>query len=67
VLIDVINDLEFDGGERLLRYALPMADSLAALKRRAKAAGMPAIYANDNFGRWRSDFPRLVSISWSQI
>jgi nicotinamidase-related amidase len=60
MLIDLINDIEFDGGERLLRYALPMADSLAALKRRAKAAGVPAIYANDNFGRWRSDFPRLV-------
>ncbi len=26
------------------------------LKRRAKAAGIPVIYANDNFGRWKSDF-----------
>jgi nicotinamidase-related amidase len=60
LLIDVINDLEFDGGERLLSHALPMATRLAALKRRAKAAGIPAIYANDNFGRWRSDFPKLV-------
>ena len=60
LLIDVINDLEFDGGERLLAQARPMATCLAALKRRAKAAGLPAIYANDNFGRWRSDFPRLV-------
>jgi nicotinamidase-related amidase len=60
LLIDVINDLEFDGGERLLAQARPMATCLAALKRRAKAAGIPAIYANDNFGRWRSDFPRLV-------
>lgn len=60
ILIDVINDLSFDGGEDLFRYALPMADKLAALKRRAKAAGVPVIYANDNFGRWRSDFPALV-------
>jgi nicotinamidase-related amidase len=60
VLIDVINDLEFDGGEKLLEHALPMADSLAVLKRSAKAAGIPAIYTNDNFGRWRSDFPKLV-------
>jgi nicotinamidase-related amidase len=37
-----------------------MAVSLAALKRRAKAAGIPAIYVNDNFGRWRSDFAKLV-------
>jgi nicotinamidase-related amidase len=60
LLIDVINDLEFDGGEQLLAQALPMAVSLAALKRRAKAAGVPAIYVNDNFGRWRSDFAKLV-------
>jgi nicotinamidase-related amidase len=60
LLIDVINDLQFDGGERLLTQALPMALSLATLKRRAKAAGIPAIYVNDNFGRWRSDFAKLV-------
>jgi nicotinamidase-related amidase len=60
LLIDVINDLEFDGGENLLPHAVPMADALAALKGRAKAAGIPVIYANDNFGRWRSDFRSLV-------
>jgi nicotinamidase-related amidase len=60
VLIDVINDLEFDQGEKLLASALPMASALATLKRRCKASGIPAIYANDNFGRWRSDFPKLV-------
>lgn len=60
LLIDVINDLEFDGGENLLIHAIPMAHALAALKRRAKARGIPAIYVNDNFGRWRSDFPKLV-------
>jgi nicotinamidase-related amidase len=60
LLIDVINDLEFDGGEKLLTQALPMAAALSKLKARAKTAGIPAIYANDNFGRWRSDFPRLV-------
>jgi nicotinamidase-related amidase len=61
LLIDVVNDLEFDGGEELLKQALPMARALAALKSRAKAARVPVIYANDNFGRWRSDFPKLVN------
>ena len=60
LLIDVINDLEFEGGEALLPSALKMAAALAALKRRAKEQGIPVIYANDNFGRWRSDFPKLV-------
>ena len=60
LLIDVINPLDFAGGEDLLRQALPMARTLAGLKRRAKTAGVPAIYVNDNFGRWRSDFRKLV-------
>ena len=33
LLIDVINDLEFDGGEELLNYARPMASSLEILLR----------------------------------
>ena len=33
---------------------------LAALKKRVKAAGVPVIYANDNFGKWRSDFREVV-------
>ena len=60
LLIDVINDLDFPEGEQLLRYALPMARRIAALKERARRAGIPAIYANDNFGRWRSDFHAQV-------
>src|SRR5690606_5134106 len=56
LLIDVINDLEFSEGEQLLQHALPMARSILALKRRAREAGIPTIYVNDNFGRWRSDF-----------
>jgi nicotinamidase-related amidase len=61
LLIDVINDLEFDGGDALLRQALPMADRLAALKRRARACGIPAVYVNDNFGRWRSDLRAQIA------
>src|SRR5436305_9486166 len=56
LLIDVINDLEFDGGEKLLAPALAAARRIAALSARARRAGVPVIYANDNFGRWRSDF-----------
>jgi nicotinamidase-related amidase len=61
LLIDVINDLEFDGGEALLAQALPMATQIAALKRRATHVGIPAIYVNDNFGRWQSDFAKLLA------
>jgi nicotinamidase-related amidase len=60
LLIDVINDLEFPGAEGLLRDALPMAERIARLKSHMKGLGLPAIYVNDNFGRWRSDFNSQV-------
>jgi nicotinamidase-related amidase len=61
LLIDLINDLEFEGGEQLLPHALQAAKNIAPLKRRAKKAGIPVIYVNDNFGRWQSDFNILLT------
>jgi nicotinamidase-related amidase len=60
LLIDVINDLEFDDGDRLLRFAVPMADRIARLKERARRDRVPVVYVNDNFGRWRSDLNAQV-------
>ena len=60
VLVDVINPLDFPEADRLLRHAVPAAERLAGLKRSAKAAGVPVVYANDNFGRWRSDLSAVV-------
>lgn len=60
LLIDVINDFDFQEADQLLKYAIPMAKKIKSLKARAKAAGIPAIYVNDNFGRWRSDFQAIV-------
>jgi nicotinamidase-related amidase len=60
LLIDVINDLEFEGAEALVKESVPMAHRVDRLRRRAKAAGIPVIYVNDNFGRWQSDFHRVV-------
>jgi nicotinamidase-related amidase len=61
LLIDVINDLEFEGGDELLKYALPMAERIAAFKRRAQEAGIPVIYVNDNFGKWQSNFSKILT------
>ena len=60
LLIDVINDMDFEGSESLVRSAEAMAGKLRALKRRARAADIPTIYINDNFGKWRSDFRATV-------
>jgi nicotinamidase-related amidase len=60
LLIDVINAFDFPGAEQLLEQALPMADEINRLRRAARAKGIPVIYANDNFGRWRSSFDTLI-------
>jgi nicotinamidase-related amidase len=61
LIIDAINDLEFPGGKQMLARATRMARCIAKLKDRAEAAHVPTVYVNDNFGRWRSDFRRLVN------
>jgi nicotinamidase-related amidase len=60
LLIDVINDLEFEGAEALLESALPMAERIAELKKRARQSGIPIVYVNDNFGKWQSNFNKLL-------
>jgi nicotinamidase-related amidase len=60
LLIDVINDFDFPKAAQLLKHARPMAKVLLRLKRRAKKVGVPVVYVNDNFGRWKSDFRRTV-------
>ncbi len=60
LLIDMINDLEFPGGEDVVKPAEAAAERIAALKQRARERGIPVIYANDNFGKWRSDFREVV-------
>ncbi len=60
LIVDVINDLDFPEGEQMLRFVPAFTRKLARLKERAHAAGVPVIYVNDNFGRWRSDVHALV-------
>ncbi len=60
LLIDVINDFNFPEADHLLKYARPMTRPLLRLKQRAQKVGVPVIYVNDNFGRWKSDFRRTV-------
>ncbi|HEY0427193.1 MAG TPA: isochorismatase family cysteine hydrolase [Pyrinomonadaceae bacterium] len=60
LLIDIISDFEFEDAEKIFKYALPMARKIADLKNKAKAHKIPCVYVNDNFGRWQSDFKKLL-------
>ncbi|MEZ0485803.1 cysteine hydrolase family protein [Fibrella aquatica] len=61
LIIDMINDLEFPEGPAFFEPTLAAAHQIAALKQRAKAAGVPVVYINDNFGKWRSNFDDLLA------
>ncbi|MDT8858601.1 cysteine hydrolase [Alkalihalobacillus sp. MEB130] len=61
LIIDMINDLEFNSGYKLLPHALESAKKIAELKHVLKNQGVPIIYVNDNYGKWQSDFRHLVS------
>lgn len=61
LLVDVINDFDFDEGEALAALAARAAPHIEALAASARRARVPVIYVNDNFGHWRSDFQRTVA------
>jgi nicotinamidase-related amidase len=60
LVVDMINDLEFPGGDRLADQVMPVAERVAGLRRRAKELGIATIYVNDNFGRWQSDLRAVL-------
>jgi len=61
LLVDFINPLDFPRGEHLAAPAVEAARATAALKQRLAAEGVTAIFANDNYGVWQSDFHTMVA------
>ena len=61
LVIDVLNDLEFPGGENVLPWAQKMVERLRPTMDRARDAGVPVVYVNDNAGHWRSNFEEIVA------
>ena len=61
LLVDVINLFDFPRGKALARRALGSARNIQRLRDRAHKSGVPVIYVNDNWGRWRSDFKAIVA------
>src|SRR6185312_11685964 len=61
LIVDIINDFAFPGGEQLAQQMGSVLDAIDALRARYDGAQRPVIYVNDNFGRWRSDFDELIA------
>jgi nicotinamidase-related amidase len=60
VLVDVVQTFEHEDGERLLESFRARHGGFVEALERARADGLPVIYANDNFGVWDGDAPRLL-------
>ncbi len=61
LLVDVVNSFRHEDGERLATSFRARFPALRALVRAAREADVPLVYANDNWGVWDSDAPRLVA------
>jgi nicotinamidase-related amidase len=44
----------------LLKVAEKIGRRIAALTEAARKAGIPVVYVNDNFGKWKSDFHNVI-------
>jgi nicotinamidase-related amidase len=60
LLVDVVNSFRHEDGDRLAASFRARFPALRELVARARSAGVPVVYANDNWGIWDSDAPRLL-------
>jgi|1186.fasta_scaffold47733_2 nicotinamidase-related amidase len=60
LVVDVINTFEHEDGDRLLASFRERLPGFRAALEGARERGVPVIYANDTWGRWDADGPRLV-------
>jgi nicotinamidase-related amidase len=60
LLVDLVNDFQHEDGEQLLESFRARHAGVVRTLGRARAADVPVLYANDNFGVWDGDAPGLV-------
>lgn len=60
LLVDVVNDLDFSGADKVLPWAERLVRPLRSVCARARRSGTPVIYANDHFGLWQGSREDIV-------
>jgi nicotinamidase-related amidase len=66
VIIDMVNALDFEGGDRLKDSAEATIAPILTLREAADGAGVPVIYVNDNDGQWHAGRERLIEDTLSR-
>ncbi|MFF5932941.1 isochorismatase family cysteine hydrolase [Streptomyces sp. NPDC012508] len=65
VVVDMLNTYEHADADLLLPSVTEIVPVVVALVRRARERGIPVIYANDNFGQWRSHHGEILDSALS--
>jgi nicotinamidase-related amidase len=60
LVVDVLNDFEHEDGDTLLDSFRERAPRMREALERARGAGVPVVYVNDDRAHWDGDGPRLV-------
>ncbi|WP_042353319.1 isochorismatase family cysteine hydrolase [Bacillus massiliigorillae] len=60
LIIDMINDFQFEHGDQLLQHTYEILQPLLQLKQKAKAANIPTIYINDHYNLWQANFKKIT-------
>jgi nicotinamidase-related amidase len=61
LVIDVINDLDFEGNEFISKESEKIAHKIIKLKKECKDRDIPIIYCNDNWSKWKSDMSSIIA------
>lgn len=60
LIIDMINDFQFDHGPILAKRAEDISSKILSVKREMKRNGVPIIYVNDHFNLWQADVHKIA-------
>lgn len=60
LIVDMINDFQFEDGQEMFGHALEAAQAIAGLKKVMAEQELASVYVNDNCGAWQQDFDQQV-------
>ncbi|SET74589.1 Nicotinamidase-related amidase [Oceanobacillus limi] len=65
LFIDIINDFQFDGGDKLVKHTEQILPNLIRLKKFASENHLPIIYVNDHYGLWNANPSKIINHCWN--
>jgi nicotinamidase-related amidase len=61
LIIDMINDFQFEHGPSLAQKCYTMMDNILHIKRMMKQHKAPVIYINDHYNLWQANMDKIIS------